>query len=175
MSLFARLFGTEPDPSEALRPLWHGIVGEARQPLWYRRMGVADTLEGRFDMITAIMALVILRMDNSPSLSPQTAYLTELFVSDMDGQLRESGIGDPTVGKYIGRLVSAMGGRIGAFREALASDDMGEGRTMGEVVAANMTLIDGTDPQPLGEKLTAFAHDIARLDDAALLQGRFSS
>ena len=61
--------------------------------------GVADTVEGRFDMIAPILALVMLRMENSAALAAKTGLLTELFVDDMDGQLRESGVGDLVVGK----------------------------------------------------------------------------
>ena len=170
MSFFKRLFGIGPDPKDALRPLWHTVVGEARQPEWYARYGVADTLEGRFDMITAIMALVILRMDRTPELTAKTAYLTELFVEDMDGQLRQSGLGDPTVGKYIGKLVSAMGGRIGGFREGLSD----EGRSMGDVVAANMTLTDGADADALGARLAKTHDGLAAVSDEELLAGRLA-
>ncbi len=49
-------------------------------------------------------------------------YLTEVFVDDMDGQLREVGIGDMIVGKHMGRIMGALGGRLGAFREAMADN-----------------------------------------------------
>jgi cytochrome b pre-mRNA-processing protein 3 len=48
------------------------------------------------------------------------ARLTEVFVDDMDGQLREVGIGDMIVGKHIGQIMSAVGGRLGALRTALS-------------------------------------------------------
>ena len=37
----------------------------------------------------------------------------------MDGQLRQIGIGDMIVGKHVGRIMGALGGRVGAYREAL--------------------------------------------------------
>jgi len=42
----------------------------------------------------------------------------------MDGQLRERGIGDIVVGKHIGRMMGALGGRLGALREAFAGGDL---------------------------------------------------
>ena len=36
----------------------------------------------------------------------------------MDASLRQIGIGDYVVGKHIGRLMGALGGRLGALREA---------------------------------------------------------
>ena len=32
MSFLSRLFAREPDPREAWRPLWHTLVGTARDP-----------------------------------------------------------------------------------------------------------------------------------------------
>lgn len=170
MSFLSRLFGTEADPREEIRPLWHAIVGEARRPRWYREGGVADTLEGRFDMITAVMALAILRMERSEALARDTAYLTELFVEDMDSQLRESGLGDPTIGKYVGKLVSAMGGRIGAFREALGGE-----RAMEDVIAKNMTLVEDADAAPLAAGLRDLAGRFAAIPDADFRAGRIDA
>ena len=47
------------------------------------------------------------------------AWLTEIFIADMDGQLRQIGIGEMVVGKHVGRMMGALGGRVGAYREAL--------------------------------------------------------
>src|SRR5262245_60063206 len=117
MSMLARLFGskpaTGPDPREALRPLWRRIVELSREPALYRDDGVADTAAGRFDMITVILAVVLMRLERDRVLAAEAAFLTELFVEDMDGQLRESGVGDVVVGKKVGKLVSALGGRLG--------------------------------------------------------------
>ena len=122
MSLLSRLFKTEPDRRETLRPLWHRVVELSREPALYREDGVADTVAGRFDMIAAVLALVMLRLERD-DLAQETVWLTELFVADMDAQLRETGVGDIVVGKHIGKLVSVLGGRLGALREALASGD----------------------------------------------------
>lgn len=170
MSLLSRLFGTERDPREDIRPLWHALVAQARDKHWYAACGVADTLEGRFDMITAVVALAIVRMEQDETLSRDTAYLTELFVEDMDSQLRESGVGDPTVGKYVGKLVSAMGGRIGAFRDAVAGE-----RAMEDVVEKNMTLNDGADGAKLAAGLSDLAARFAGISDDEFRAGNIAA
>jgi cytochrome b pre-mRNA-processing protein 3 len=48
--------------------------------------------------------------------------LTELFIDDMDATLRQSGTGDLIVGKRVGKLMSTLGGRLGAYREALQGE-----------------------------------------------------
>lgn len=122
MSLLKRLFGSgEPDPKLRLVPLYNQIVVHARAPHWYIEGQVPDSIDGRFDMIAAIFSLVLLRLEEAGQTHAQDmAHLTELLVDDMDGQLREVGIGDMIVGKHIGKLMGAVGGRLGAFREAMA-------------------------------------------------------
>jgi cytochrome b pre-mRNA-processing protein 3 len=41
----------------------------------------------------------------------------------MDSQLREIGIGDMVVGKHVGKMMGALGGRIGAYREGLRAGE----------------------------------------------------
>jgi cytochrome b pre-mRNA-processing protein 3 len=174
MQLIQRLFTrapSGPDPRDSLRPLWHRVVEIARNPAFYRDDGVADTIAGRFDMITAVLSVVLLRMERDRVLTSQTALLTELFVEDMDGQLRESGVGDVVVGKHVGRLVSVLGGRLGALRDALRSrDDV----ALETVLARNVTMADGRCTTALAKRLRALADGIAALDSKTLLAGSIS-
>jgi len=102
------------------RALYTAIVARARAPHWYLDGSVPDTLDGRFDMIAAILSLVLLRLEDDPGGAAPSAHLAEQFVDDMDGQLREIGIGDIVVGKHVGRMMGMLGGRLGAYRDALA-------------------------------------------------------
>ena len=121
-------------------PLYRGIVERARDPQWYGTGGVPDTKDGRFDMIAAILALALLRLESEGEAhATESALLAELFVEDMDGQLRELGIGDIVVGKHIGKMMGALGGRLAAYRTGFAND--GDAR---EALARN--LYRGKDP-----------------------------
>lgn len=114
------LFGIGPDPRAQMIPLYRSIVGEARRPEWYAGMGVPDTLDGRFDMIAAVLSLVLIRIDAEGENGREpSARLTEVFIDDMDGQLREIGVGDVIVGKHVGNMMAAMGGRLASYREAI--------------------------------------------------------
>jgi cytochrome b pre-mRNA-processing protein 3 len=170
MSLLARLFRSMPDPREELRPLWHRVVELSRDPVFYRDDGVADTVAGRFDMIAAMLVLVMLRLERDDR-AEEIVLLTELFVADMDAQLRETGVGDLVVGKHVGRLVSVLGGRLGAFREALASPD---GTVLEAALARNATMAEGQETPALARRLRAFAGKLALLDDEAVLAGRIA-
>src|SRR5687768_5455609 len=170
MSLLARLFRPHPDRREALRPLWHRVVELSRSRELYRDDGVADTVAGRFDMISAVLALVLLRLERD-GLAAETALLTELFVADMDGQLRETGVGDVVVGKHMGKLMSALGGRLGAMREALAS---GEDTGLEAAVARNVTMAEGHGTEALARRLRGFSGRLAALGQDEVLAGRIA-
>jgi len=128
LTFLSRIFGRSARERAALRPLYDTIVGEARRPAWYREGKVPDTIDGRFDMLSTLVALVLLRLEQEGERTRrETVLLTELFIDDMDGSLRQLGIGDLVVGKRVGKLMSALGGRLGAFRDAFAgSGDLRE-------------------------------------------------
>jgi cytochrome b pre-mRNA-processing protein 3 len=116
LSFLRHIFGGKRERAR-WAPLYAAIVARGRDPFWYRESGVPDTIDGRFDMVAAVTALVLLRLEalgeegREPSL-----LLTELFVDDMDSSLRQIGIGDYVVGKHVGRMMGALGGRLAAFR-----------------------------------------------------------
>ena len=170
--MLARLFRSKspprPDPRESLRPLWHKVVELSRTPALYRDDGVADTVAGRFDMITVILAVVLMRLERDRVLAPEAALMTELFVEDMDGQLRESGVGDVVVGKQIGQLVSVLGGRLGALRDARNSRDRAQ---LEAALARNVTMLEGRDPVALAARVQTFDNQVAALDSKTLLSG----
>jgi cytochrome b pre-mRNA-processing protein 3 len=167
MSFLARLFGARQDDRDGVRELWHRVVAIAREKEWYRDCGVADTLAGRFDMITLVLSLVMLRMEHEDALIAPSARLTELFVEDMDGQLREQGVGDVVVGKHIGKLMGTLGGRLGAYRTGLADGEA----AMAEAVRRNVTLTSGTDPLLVAQRARAFAAGLALVPGFRVLAG----
>ena len=123
MALLERFFGPKADPDkDRLRPLYDAIVQKARAAEWYEDGGVADSVDGRFEMVAAMLSLVLLRLESEAGQEANNVHLTEIFVDDMDSQLREIGIGDMIVGKQIGKMMSALGGRLGAYREGLGND-----------------------------------------------------
>lgn len=123
MSIFSRFFNRQSG-REPLVPLYRSIVEEARNPGWYTEGKVPDTLDGRFDMVAAVLALTLVRLEREGSEgASHSVLLTEIFIEDMDGQLRQMGIGDIVVGKHIGKMMSALGGRLSAYRAAFRGEE----------------------------------------------------
>jgi cytochrome b pre-mRNA-processing protein 3 len=170
MAWLARLFGKRDNENAALQPLWQRIVAVAREPAWYARGGVADSKEGRFDMVALVTALVMLRMERDKALIPASARLSECFIADMEGQLRQEGIGDPTVGKRLGQLMGALGGRIGALRAALADGEP----VLRETIERNVTFGEAGDPALIAARVRDLAAALEHLSDAELLAGEIA-
>ena len=122
MSFLRSIFG-RPDPRRAFDALYRSVVAAARDHAWYREGQVPDTVDGRFGMVAAIMALLLLRLETEREAARDASVLlTELFIDDMDASLRQIGIGDYVVGKHVGKLMGALGGRLSAFRGARAGE-----------------------------------------------------
>lgn len=167
MSVLSRLLRPRSDRREKLRPLWHRIVAVSRAERWYREGKVADNVPGRFDMIATILALVLLRLERIGGADRESVLLTELFVEDMDRQLRETGVGDLVVGKHIGRLVSVLGGRLGVFREALAKE-AGSG-ALTAALERNVTLAEGAGGETLALMLREYNAELDLLASDPIL------
>ena len=159
MSFLQRLFaGTSG--RDALAPLYAAIVAAGRDPLWYREGGVPDTLDGRFDMIAALTALALLRLEAEGEAGRGPAVLlTELFIDDMDASLRQIGIGDYVVGKHVGKMIGALGGRLTAFRTAI------EARDFAPAVTRNVF----RDAPPSAEAVASASAAFARFHDGLAL------
>jgi len=93
-------------------------VAAARHPVFYGDWGVADTVDGRFDMITLHTFLVLDRLKGLEEVFRQ--HLVDELFRDMDRSLREMGVGDLSVGKKVRKMAEVFYGRVAAYDQALA-------------------------------------------------------
>lgn len=104
--------------------LYTAAVRSARDPLFYDRFGVPDTVDGRFDLIGVYVFLLINRLQRAPKPGPQLAQAVfDAMFSDMDFNLREIGVSDMRVGKQIKGMWEAFHGRSQAYAAALTAGD----------------------------------------------------
>jgi cytochrome b pre-mRNA-processing protein 3 len=120
---------------DTISALYGMIVAQARLPCFYRDYAVADTVNGRFDLIVLHLALVLDRLAQEPALRDLGQGVFDLFCQDMDHNLREMGIADLKVPKEMQRMGEAYYGRAKAYREALAADG---GSALADVIARNI-------------------------------------
>lgn len=106
---------------DTISTLYGTIVAQARLPCFYRKYAVADTVNGRFDLLVLHLVAVLDRLAEDPALRDMGQILFDRFCQDMDHNLREMGIGDLSVPKEMQRMGEAFYGRTQAYRTALAA------------------------------------------------------
>jgi cytochrome b pre-mRNA-processing protein 3 len=99
-------------------------VAAARDPYFYARLAVPDTLDGRFDLIALHAFLLVHRLEDAPEPGPALAQAVfDAMFSDMDINLREIGVSDLSVGKRVKAMWEAFHGRANAYTAALEAGD----------------------------------------------------
>ncbi len=135
--LFRRLTADPERGSE----LFAAVTRIAREPHWFLNGEVPDTLDGRFAVLASVTALVLVRIEKDGETgNPMAVALTERFIEVMESEHRELGLGDPTLGKTVRKLVGSLARRTELWRVAVAGE--GDWET-----AARESLYKG-DPAP---------------------------
>jgi cytochrome b pre-mRNA-processing protein 3 len=118
--LLDRLF--RPRPSQAMgRALYAQVVEQARTPALYEALGCPDTIEGRFELYTLHLMLLLERLrEGGEAAGPISQALFDTYLKGLDDALREMGVGDLSVGKKMRRLGEAFYGRGKSYDAALA-------------------------------------------------------
>ena len=133
--MFQRLFGSQrlftPRASVAAgRALYPLLIEQARNPLFYTEGRVPDTTEGRFEIYTLHLALLVRRLRGEGDVAAEVCQtLFDTFLSGLDDGLRQMGVGDLSVGKKMRKLGEAIYGRLKAYDDALKADAAPEALT----------------------------------------------
>ena len=115
--------------------LYFEILYRARHPGLYQHIGVADTLDGRFEM-TIVHVVMLLRRLKQLDESEIAQSVIDTMFEDMDQALRELGVSDVKVAKRIKPMAEAFQGRAAAYNAAL--DAAGDGAALTEALARNV-------------------------------------
>jgi cytochrome b pre-mRNA-processing protein 3 len=107
--------------SAAVRTLSAGLETQisqrARAPVFYAMLDVADTIDGRFDMLVLHAALALERIEEAGARDLAQSLVDVIFVSFDEG-LRQLGAGDIGMSRRMKKMASAFFGRMQAYRDA---------------------------------------------------------
>ena len=100
----------------------YGIISlQSRNKIFYTFNEVKDDVNGRFDMLILHAVLVAIRLEKEKNTENENKaeelsqkIFDELF-NNMDLAVREMGVGDLKVGKYIKNMMQAYYGRMEAY------------------------------------------------------------
>jgi cytochrome b pre-mRNA-processing protein 3 len=112
--LFRRLTS---DPAQGADRLFAMLTARAREAHWYLSGGVPDTIDGRFAVLASVTALAMVRLERDGASGDRlSAALTGRFAQVMDSEHRELGLGEPTLGKTVLKLVGSLAQRVALWR-----------------------------------------------------------
>lgn len=99
------------------------ISERAREPVFFRSFAVADTIDGRFDLVALHAWLVLEVLEASREAALAQALVDALFAR-FDEALREQGAGDMGMNRRIRKMAGAFYGRLRAYRDAGSEDEL---------------------------------------------------
>jgi cytochrome b pre-mRNA-processing protein 3 len=154
-----------------IREFYGVIVAQARSAAFYTGYGVPDTVQGRFDLIVLHLVLVLARFGRDYGTARGVGQkLFDEFCRDLDGNLREMGVGDLAVPKQMRRFGEAFYGRQAAYLEAFAATN---NRELENALARN--IYPGVGGDGGAARLARYARAALRQfeaqDEGALLRG----
>jgi cytochrome b pre-mRNA-processing protein 3 len=123
--------------------LYQAAVTQSRDPKFYTDLGVEDTLDGRFDLITLHAFLVMQRLVEigSEGKAVSQSMFDQMF-KHMDMGLRETGVGDMGIPKHMKRMMRAFNGRVNIYYEAIKLNDRA---SLEDAVARNIYRVEKGD------------------------------
>jgi cytochrome b pre-mRNA-processing protein 3 len=166
--LFRRLTAERADGS----PLFDALTRIAREPHWFVEGQVPDTLDGRFAVLATATALAMVRLERDGAAGDAASVaLTERFIEVMESEHRQLGLGDPTLGKTVRKLVGMLARRTELWRVAV------EGRNKWPAATRDSLYKDNVPPDALrhsAEALQRLSAKLGRTTLADIEQGRIA-
>jgi cytochrome b pre-mRNA-processing protein 3 len=168
-----------PSSADSIEAIYGMIVARARDPLFYRDLGVPDTVDGRFDLLLLHLWIVLRRLRAAKDGMEPAQILFDRFCEDMDDNLREMGVGDLAVPRRMRAFGEAFYGRSKAYDLALGQgDEHGDEQgadALAQAIARNILNGSGGDhAQELAAYTIAAVTSLAAYDDAAVLRGTWT-
>lgn len=110
----------KPKPAQvAGQALYARTAPQARLTALYADLGAPDTPEGRFELFSLHVYLILERLKGQgPQAAAAAQALFDAYVSSLDNALRELGVGDLSVGKRMRKLGEAFFGRVKSYEAA---------------------------------------------------------
>ena len=102
------------------RRLYDGLVSRSREPVFFADFGVADSIDGRFDVLVFHAWMVLAELKGGPA----SQALTDILFIGFDEAMREQGAGDMGIGHKLKAMGNAFYGRVAAYDAAKNQEDL---------------------------------------------------
>jgi cytochrome b pre-mRNA-processing protein 3 len=136
--------------------LYANIVKRARHPSFYKFGEVNDTFDGRFELLSLHVHIVLRDLRRRGlGREAQGQALFDTFFQDLDQGLRESGVGDMGISKKIRRMAEAFYGRAAAYDDVMIGSPCSHESLEELTQMINRNFFDGAKIKP-AENLAAY-------------------
>ena len=161
----------------AARALYDQLSAASRDPTLYGHGRVADTPDGRFELLALHASVFFTRLaKKGPQAEETSQEVFDILFSAMDHALRELGVGDISVGKRIRKLAESFYGRLAVYNESIAAAD-NDPTHLVQAIATHV--LEAPEQgiffaEKLANRIRAWSADLAAQSDATLLSGDMS-
>jgi len=119
-----KMLGKSKSRTAHVQNLHRALVNRAREPIFFTRFNVADTLDGRFDMVCLHVFLLLRRLKRDGAAGAALGQrLVDCMFADLDRNMRELGVSDYAIGHRMKNMAAAFAGRAAAYEEGLAGGE----------------------------------------------------
>lgn len=130
---------------QATSRLYDGLVSRSREPVFFTAFGIADSMDGRFDLLAFHAWLVLAELKGKPAAQD----LTNTVFTGFDEAMREQGAGDMSIGHKLKAMAKAFYGRLAAYDAAKDQEEL--------ATALAKNLWRGAQPDARARALAAYA------------------
>lgn len=133
------------EESVSATKIYAQIVKQSRLPIFYTDLGVEDTFEGRFNLLSHHAFFVMRELSSGDAATQKVSQeVFDVMFEDFTVALREESIGDTGVSKRIKKLAQAFYGRAKAFDDVLTdgSEEAFSGHVLRNLYTENSEALD---------------------------------
>jgi cytochrome b pre-mRNA-processing protein 3 len=109
-----KMLGKSKSRTARVQNLHQALVNRAREPVFFTQFNVADTLDGRFDLLVLHAFLLLERLRDAGQGDLAQGLIDTIFLGFDEG-LRDLGTGDMGMGRRIKAIADAFYGRMQAY------------------------------------------------------------
>lgn len=121
----ARVFSSSKNTElDIYQKAYYNCLKASRRVEFYTKFEVADTFDGRFDMLCLIISIYMQKLSKDNNKTKHFSQnLFDAMFRDIDLTLREMGAGDLGVGKRVKVMSESFMGRLSQYSRSVENED----------------------------------------------------
>ena len=140
-NFFNVMFSNRKTDLDLYQKAYYKCLQASRRPEFYTEFEVADTFDGRFDMLCLIVSIFMQKLSQEPDKTKEfSQFLFDAMFKDIDLTLREMGAGDLGVGKRVKIMSESFMGRLTKYSKSIENNDA---LTLSSTLSRNLYRQDG--------------------------------